>query len=318
MLRAHAFFGGATRQWLFDNPRTIVLGRQGDAVRFHPTVVELSSAFCVQARLCNVRQPQEKGRVERSVRYLRDRFLAGRAIHDTVHGNRELVAFLNDVAPARPHPRLPDRTVAEAFAEERCKLLSLPDPMPSCEQSLPAAIDGTAFARFDTNRYSAPSVWAHRALTLAADDRRVRLLDGATEVASHTRCWGRRQVVEDPAHRVQILERKGAARDLKGRDRLRAEVPGIDVLLERWMRAGRNLGSAVARTLVALDLYGAEALRGAVTEALARGSEDPGALGHLCEQQRSAANKPVPTPVSFGDHVRDVEVVPHDLGDYDE
>ena len=195
MLRAHTFFEGAPRQWLFDNPRTIVLGRQGETVRFHPTVTELSATFCVQARLCNVREPQEKGRVERAVRYLRDRFLAGREIHDPAHGNRELEAFLREIAPARPHPRMADRTVADAFAEERPKLLALPDPMPSCERSLPVAIDGTAFAHFDANLYSAPSAFAQRTLTLAADDVRVRLLDGSSEVASHARCWGRRQVL---------------------------------------------------------------------------------------------------------------------------
>ena len=125
LLRAHQFFKGSVRQWLFDNPRTIVLGRQGDVARFHPTVVELSSAFCTQARLCTVRAPQEKGRVERAVRYVRDRFLAGREIHDVVQGNRELEGFLRDIAPARPHPRLPDCSVGDAFLEERPRLLAL-------------------------------------------------------------------------------------------------------------------------------------------------------------------------------------------------
>jgi transposase len=318
LIRAHTFFGGSPRQWLFDNPRTIVLGRQGDTARFHPTVVEMSAAFFTQARLCTVRAPQEKGRVERAVRYLRDRFLAGREVRDVAQGNRELVEFLRDVAPARPHPRLPERTVGHAFAEERTKLLALPDPMPSCEQLVPASIDGTAFARFDTNLYSVPHVWAGRTLTIAADDARVRLLDGSTEVASHARSWGRRQVFEERAHRATLIAQRHAAKDLKGRDRLRAEVPGIDALLARWVASGRNLGNAVARTIVALDLYGPEALRVAVAEAIARGTEDPGALGLVCEQQRRAARQPVPTPVRFGEHVRDADVIPHDLGGYDE
>lgn len=318
LIRAHVFFGGSPRQWLFDNPRTVVLGRQGDAARFHPTVVELSSAFCTQARLCTVRAPQEKGRVERSVRYLRERFLAGREVRDVVQGNRELVEFLRDIAPARPHPRLSDRTVGDAFAEERPRLLALPDAMPSCEQVVPVVIDRTAFARLDTNLYSVPSTWAGRPLTLAADDARVRLLDGTTEVAAHPRSWGRRQVSELREHRAELIAQRGAARDLKGRDRLRAEVPGIDALLARWLHAGRNLGSAVARTIVALDLYGPEALRAAVAEAITRGTEDPGALGLLCEQERRAAKRPVPTPVRFGDHVHDAEVIPHDLGGYDD
>jgi hypothetical protein len=189
--------------------------------------------------------------------------------------------------------------------------------MPSQEQITPAVIDRTAFARLDTNLYSVPSTWAGRTLTMATDDLRVRLLDGATEVASHPRSWGRRQVFEQRAHRDALIAERRASKDLKGRDRLRTEVPDIDALLARWVSAGRNMGNAVARSIVALDLYGPEALRAAVAEAITRGTEDPGALGLLCEQQRRAARRPVPTTVRFGEHVDDAEVIPHDLGGYD-
>ena len=40
LVRAAAYFGGVTRQWLFDNPKTVVLERHGDAVRFHPDLLE--------------------------------------------------------------------------------------------------------------------------------------------------------------------------------------------------------------------------------------------------------------------------------------
>ena len=52
LVGAHTVFGGAPRQWLFDNPKAIGLGRHGDAVRVHPTVLELAAAFCTQPRLC--------------------------------------------------------------------------------------------------------------------------------------------------------------------------------------------------------------------------------------------------------------------------
>ena len=62
------------------------------------------------------------------------------------------------------------------------------------------------------------------------------------------RSWGHKQTVEAPAHRAALVAQKRGARDLKGRDRLRAEVAGIDVLLARWVASGRNLGSVVGRT----------------------------------------------------------------------
>ncbi len=62
LVRAVAFFGGCTRQWLFDNAKTIVIERSGDAVRFHPTLLDLASHLHVQPALCGPRKPQEKGR----------------------------------------------------------------------------------------------------------------------------------------------------------------------------------------------------------------------------------------------------------------
>jgi transposase len=80
LTRAAGYFGGVTRQWLFDNPKTVVIERYGDAVRFHPVLLGLCAHFRVQPRLCAVAMPEHKGRVERAIRYLRERFFAGRHI----------------------------------------------------------------------------------------------------------------------------------------------------------------------------------------------------------------------------------------------
>jgi hypothetical protein len=162
-----------------------------------------------------------------------------------------------------------------------------------------------------------PSAFARAALTLVGSDTHVRLLDGSTEVACHLRCWGRRQSVEEHTHRALLLEQKRAAHALKGRDRLRAEVEGINALFSRWVKAGRNLGSMTARTIRLLDLYGADVLRAAVAEAHARGTHDPGALAILCEQGRRELARPIPVPLDLGAHVRDRDVIPHHLGGYD-
>ena len=205
----------------------------------------------------------------------------------------------------------------EEHEEERERLLPLPTPLPGIEQVVAAPADKTAFVRFDGNLYSVPPTFAERTVTLVADDTVVRMLDGDDEIARHARSWGRRQRVEDPEHRTEILALKRRARDLKGRDRLHAVIPLIDVLMARWVAAGRNVGSMVARTIHLLDLYGDTLLGEAVTEIVARGTHDPGALAILCEQRRRAAEMPVPIEVRLGDHVPDRDVVPHDLGGYD-
>ena len=61
LVRATVFFGGNPRQWLFDNPKTVVTERHGNLARFHDQLLALAAEMHVQPRLCGVRKPHEKG-----------------------------------------------------------------------------------------------------------------------------------------------------------------------------------------------------------------------------------------------------------------
>ena len=316
--RAVAFFEGAPAPSSSTTPRPSCSSATA-AVRFHPLLLSLCGALCVSPRLCAVRKPQQKGGVERAVRYLKERFFAARRISSLARGNDELITFLTTKAMSRVHPRLPGRTVASAYSDEKRSLLKLPSPLPPIDQILPVAVDKTAFVRFDTNRYSvAPEAVTTGTLTLVADDVGIRLLDKDVEVARHDRVWGRNQRIEKTEHRAALIAQKRGAAEGKGRDRLRAEVPEIDTLLARWVEDGRNVGSLTARTLSLLDLYGATVVAAAVADVLARGVADVGALALACERLRKDRGQPIPIPLSLAAHVQDRDVLPHDLGGYDD
>jgi len=321
LVRAAAYFEGVTRQWLFDNAKSVVVDRRGDVVRFHTMLLELSAALLTQPMLCRVRQPQEKGSVERAIRYLRDAFLAARHIHSVEHGNAQLLEFIERIALERPHPVQQGRTVRDVLYEEKQHLLSLPGRMPATDEVLSVPADKTAFVRFDTNRYSVPSCSANKILTLAASDTSVRLLDGDRPVddqlvAEHPRCWEKKRTIEAPEHRRQLVAHKRAAAENKGRDRLRAEVARIDDLLQHWADDGLFIGSQVARTCKLLDLHGPRILTEAVHELLERRSYDFGALAMLCEKRRKTTV--VALPLSLAPHVHERDVIQHDLGGYDD
>ncbi|CAN5177571.1 hypothetical protein BH09MYX1_BH09MYX1_66020 [soil metagenome] len=318
LVRAAQAFDGSPRQWLFDNAKTIVIERAGDLVRFHPDLLDLAARMHVQPLLCAPRKPHEKGKVERAIRFLKDRFFPARTFHSLDHGNAQLNDFFADVAHARPHPRFPDRTIAAVFDEEKPRLLKLPDPLPETDTVLGVHVDKSAFIRLDTNRYSVPAAYARKTVSLVADDRQLRLLDGHVEIARHTRSWARHQTFELKEHRALILDQKRKARDLKGRDRLRVEVPDVRLLLDRWLSAGRNLGSMVSFTIKLLDAYGAPVLRDVVRDMIRRGVHDKGIMAILCEQQRRRRHDPAPVVLELGPHVVERDVIPHDLGGYDE
>jgi transposase len=318
LVRAGVALGGLPRQWLFDNAKTVVIERNGDVIRFNDDLLALAGQLHVQPRVCAPYRPQEKGGVERAIRFFKDRFFAARTFHSIDHGNAQLAHFIETIANARQHPRWPEKTVAQFFEEEKPRLLPLPDPLPNTDLVAPIAVDRAAFVRLDTNRYSVPHRFANTTLTLIATDTALRLLDGKTEVASHERCWGKNQWLETPAHRAALTSEKRAARGLKGRDRLRAEIPNIDAMLERWMHVGRNLGSMVTRTLRLLDDYGGAILREVITEMLAHGTHDPGAIAMFAEQRRRRLGVKPKALTNFAAHVVERDVIAQDLGGYDE
>jgi hypothetical protein len=176
--------------------------------------------------------------------------------------------------------------------------------------------DKTAFISFDGNRYSVRSDAADRVLRLVASDTEVRLLDGDRPVGTHARSWGKNHTLELPEHRAALIAHKPRAHDGKGRDRLRAEIPRIDELLRLWLEDGRYVGSLVGRTCKLLDLYGKAVLTSAVEELLAKGSHDYGALAILCEKRRTRPRRVL--PLELAPHVVDRDVIPHDLGGYDD
>lgn len=168
-----------------------------------------------------------------------------------------------------------------------------------------------------TNRYSVPAVYAGRTLTLQADDATVRVLDGTREVACHTRSHGRHQRIDDLRHRQDLVRDRRAANAAPIRHHLLLELPQLGTLLERWVHHGRNIGSMVARTKKLRDLYGLVLLRAAVSQMVALGTHDPGALALACEQARRKRGLPIALPVILSPRAVDVEILSPDLASYD-
>src|SRR6202795_4551908 len=228
-LRGHvaAFtaWNGCARVLLYDNLKSAVLERQGDAIRFHPTLLGFAGHYRYEPRPVAVARGNEKGRVERAIRYVRDGFFAARSFKDLDDLNAQAEAWCIGSSADRRCPGEPDRTVREGFAEERSRLLALPDnPAPLLEH-VAVSVGKTAYVRFDLNDYSVPHTFVRRVLTVLADPHEVRIADGAVVLACHRRSYDKGEQIEDPAHVQALTDKKHAARQHRGNDRLARAAP---------------------------------------------------------------------------------------------
>jgi hypothetical protein len=261
----------------------------------------------------------EKGRVERAIRYIRDSFFAGRAFTDLDDLNAQARAWCLGTAADRRWPEDGASSVRQAFEVERGRLLALPKHEFALGERVAVQVGKTPYVRFDLNDYSVPHTHVRRTLAVRADELTVRILDGAAELARHARCWDRGQQIEDPAHVQRLVEHKRAARTHRGCDRLAQAAPAAATLLERAAARGNNLGSITAALLRLLDRYGAAALQAAVIDALERDVPHPNAVRLALERAREAAGQPPPVALVLPEHVarRDAPVRPHALNSYD-
>lgn len=322
-LRGHvegfAYFGGVPRTILYDNLKSAVLERRGDAIHFHPRILELCGHYHFAPRPCALARGNEKGRVERQIQYLRTSFFAARSFRDLDDLNAQLVRWRDEIAHQRRVPGDPELTVAQALERERALLLPLPAHPFETDLMRVVRSGKTPYVRFDRNLYSIPHDRVRKPLTLVASPTLVRLLDGTVEIARHVRSYATEATVENPAHIEALAAAKGNARELTSRDRLQVCVPETAALFASLAARGDNLGYPTARLQKLLDDYGAEELRAAVHEALAREAYGAGSVAHILEQRRRARGlKPV-VPVALPDdpRVRNLRVTPHNLESYD-
>jgi transposase len=323
-LRGHvaAFlaWNGCPRVLLYDNLRSAVLERHADAIRFHPTLLSFAAHYRFEPRPVAVARGNEKGRVERAIRFARDSFFAARRFSNLDDLNRQADEWCNGIAADRRCPENRDITVREAFAEEAPQLLPLPDSTYPLSERVTVTVGKTPYVRFDLNDYSVPHTKVQRVLTVLADPDIVRIVDGGEVLACHRRSYDKGVQIEDPAHLQALVGEKRAAHRHRGVDRLAAAVPAAQELLQRAAGRGNNLGTITAELLRLLDHYGTAELDAAIRQALERGVPHFNAVRLALECRREERNEPPPVAVDLPKHVktRDAAVKPHRLETYDQ
>ncbi len=317
-VNAFAWFGGAARQLLYDNLKSAVLARHGDLIRFHPRLLELCGHYHFAALPCQPRRGNEKGRVERTIRYVRESFFAAREFVSLPLLNQQAWEWRDRVTLARQWPGDDTRKVGEVFAEERTRLLPLPAHRFETDLVQPIRSGKTIYVRFDLNDYSIPHTHVGRPLTLVASATQVRLLDGATEIARHLRSYDRQQRVDDPAHLAALLEQKRKALGATAHGRLAHAVPDITAFLDAAFQRGESPTRQTTQLLLLLDDYGAAALADAVREALANHTPRANSVAFILSRRVRSTRTPLPVDLSRTPHLADLSIATHHLEAYDQ
>jgi transposase len=314
LLNAFRFFQGTPRELVHDNMLTAVLERQGPLVRFNEHFLAFLRPFKITPVACNVRQPQEKGKVEKgAIHYIRHNFWPLRTFRDLTDLQAQANQWRDQVANARIHTTTGQRPI-ERF--DPTALRPLPAFVPDCRDTAQAKVHTDFSIHFDGNTYTVPPWLIGKTITVKADHHQLTCYVQDKAVATHPRCWQRKQRIELPQHRE--LAQKHHRRHWDSQE-VAAFISLGEVAktyLERLASTHQPLTKSVKKLLALKDDYGAPALLEAMQRAMQHQAIGVHYIENILYQEMTPQRLHPPVKLKQS-HLNQIRLEEPSLADYD-
>lgn len=289
---AFQYFGGCALRGVFDNLSTAVLGRYGHdrKVIWHPTFLDFVRHYGFDPFACEVKDPDRKGKKEKSFRLVEDDFLRGSEFESLDDLNQRLMIWLDhtpEVANQRVHgttgvvPNL-------AFEAERKLLIPLPDQRFPVYEQVIREVDQDATMSVGGRCYVVPDRFASRSAAVRLFAEHFELLDPQGQVA-----FSRRYAPETDPRKLIIDETAQATRKRRPRgdgkrlvDAFAQRFPNLIPFLTGLQLRMKALAPVHVRALLRLcERYGEDAFSQAVTRAQEYRRFDAHAVERILERE---------------------------------
>jgi transposase len=269
--RAFTAFGGVPRRGIYDNMKTAVdqVGR-GKERTVNARFQALCGHYLFEPEFCNRAAGWEKGIVEKNVQDRR-RQIWREAAERRWPDLDALTEWLGERCRAAweemHHPQWPQLTLAEVLQDEQMRLMPMPRAFDGYTE-LPARVSATALVHLHRNRYSVPTPFAHRVVSLRIYPTELVVVAEGQEIARHRRSFERDHTFYDWQHYIGLIVKKpGALRN----GAPFATMPPALVTLQQGLLKHAGGDRIMAQVLAAVPVHGLEAVLVAVEVALESG-----------------------------------------------
>jgi transposase len=270
-------FGGVPALLNLDNMRAAVKRADWFDPELTPKFAEFCRHYGMTPMPCRAYTPEHKGKVERSIQYLKDNALSGHKFTSLNALNAHLRQWESAVADTRIHGTT-RRQVSAMFEEERKALRPLPLDLFPAYQEARRVVGRDGFVEVCRAYYEAPTEHIGRCVWVRWDGRSVRLFNDKMDlIITHTRI--------EPG---RFTRTRGA----RGLD----HGGSIAQTAEYWLKRARALGPAAgAWAQRALDLRGAEAIRSVMGLCQLVSKHSAASIDTTCASALSAQSNGAPT-----------------------
>lgn len=267
-IKAFRFFGGIPKSLLYDNLKSVVSFRYGKEIIFNERFSDFALYYGFKIKACNVRRGNEKGKVERAIRYVKGNFLQRKNYENFDLIKAEASFWLRETANKRIHSTTRKKPVDMFLNDEKAFLLILPEKDYDYPNPRPVKPRKDCLFIFDTNRYSIPAEYYNKPLFFKAYTERITIVCEKDIIAVHGRCYDKHQIIKNPAHYAALNAQKIKARQSVSIERFKALCPEAEAYLKGLMKNQINVVYHVNQILLLEQMFGKTAAAGALVHAL--------------------------------------------------
>ena len=313
LLNAFEYFAMSPEEIVVDNMLTAVTERCGRIIRFNDAFLDFLRPFKIVPVACNIRSPQEKGKIERSIQYIRQNFWPARTFSDLMDVQNQVNQWRDNVANVRIHQTTGEKPI-DRFVGVVPK--PLPEGLPDCRETETVLVHKDYAVIFDGNQYTAPPWTVGKHLILKADYNTVTLYHLQKQVTAHFRSWERKQRIELPSHREQVKKLQNKLwreRDIALLSSLCPEA--VDYLSA--IAEGRQPVKKTATILLSLkDKYGEAALICAIRKAIAHKAYGAEYIRNILHQENTPKKQHPPVKLK-NEELNNIRLAEPSLAEYD-
>ena len=200
-VECYRHLAGLPRVQRYDNCKSVVI-RRSPVIEYNAGFLDFARFYGFSIELCNPGKGNEKGRVERLIRDIRT-FLETETFNDLLDLNQKFHAWLSK--RNNTVHRVTGKTPMDMLAAEN--LIKLPVNAYPAKRTVCARVSKTALVEFETNKYSVPGSCVGQMVDVAAYTGHLEVWTGQDKVATHKRCFGKKQLIQNPLHSDGLLNR---------------------------------------------------------------------------------------------------------------
>jgi transposase len=310
------FFEGVPKTILYDNLKSVVSHRVGKEVTFNARHFDFAAFYGFSPRLCNIGKAHEKGRVERMIQYIKGNFLNRGPFESFDQIRADSKIWLKQVANKRLHS-VTRKIPQEAFdQQEQPHLLQLPPTAYDYCKPYPLPVSKQCLLQFQTNKYSVPSEYAYKTVTVKASTAEIHISYDHQTIATHRRCYDKYQLIKNPDHYKRLLEKKRQAESTVMIGKFEKLCPESKAYLSGLLNHQKNVHYHVAKILELAALFGKTVVSAAIVKALQHQAFPWEYIKNIVLETHGA-NYQVPISLQ-NKEIMALDIEPPDLSKYDE